>query len=166
MKYKEGDKVLIEGREVLEAMFQRLFYKGGDLIDLEREIQATSRVATISEVLEEINKYIITLDNGTYWGIYPRAIAGPAPKRGELVLVTGVSGGWSVEPRIFAGYIEGSVTPYCCVAIHSEKNFREGRAFDISCWKQVKPFTPSEKKSVTLELTDEQLEKIKEIINE
>ena len=85
----------------------------------------------------------------------------PQFKRGDRVLV------WDfdeedVDESIFIAHIDGAKRPFVCVDCSSEDQFNNGERFGIVAYKHAKPLPA--KQTVTLELTDKQLEKIKEII--
>ena len=85
----------------------------------------------------------------------------PQFKRGDKVLVWDWDEKQAYE-RIFLAHIEGARRPYVCVMEGQEKAFYDGAEFEPINYKHAKPIPT--KQTVTLELTDEQLEKIKEVI--
>ena len=120
---------------------------------------------TVINVELEVTGTYITVDGiGRGFSASRFELVEPQFKRGDKVLVWDWDEKQAYE-RIFLAYIEGARSPYVCVMESQEKAFYDGADFEpINC-KHAKPILPT-KQTVTLELTDEQLEKIRGIINE
>ena len=132
--------------------------------------------AKMNDNLIKGQEYIIEYTNSPYVNIKIEGVSDwcsvsrfelvePQFKRGDRVLV------WDcdeedVDERIFLAYIEGAKRPFVCVDCSSEDQFNNnnGERFRIVVYEHAKPLPA--KQTVTLELTDEQLERIKGIINE
>ena len=120
-------------------------------------------IYTITQVDDIFNK--IRLETGCYNNDWFHAsrfeLVEPQFKRGDRVLVYD-SCGTTYGEKIFIAYIEGAKRPFMCVDWSSEDKFNNGERFGIVDYAQAKPIPTN--KTVTLELTDEQLEKIRGII--
>jgi hypothetical protein len=167
MKYEKGDKVKVKTWDALEKEFGLNFY-----------CQINTSIYLSKHMDDSIPKNrIVTIENKIIEGVYTfnecpgfrfsddmfEGLAEPELKRGDLVVVSYDNLYW--DKRIFLAYIKGADKPYICVCGADEARFSAGKTFGILEWRYAKPYTP-EKKPVTLELTDEQLEKIKELIKE
>jgi len=164
MKYKVGDKVKIKTWEAMEKEFG--IYVGTINCDygftsyMEKSLP-DNRIVTIEDVIN--NFYQIKGHHQYYTGDMIEGYAEPQFKRGDKVLA------WDyfeehADEVIFLAYIQGATHPYIVVCDWDNVSFLSGKKFYIEMCKHAKPIL--QKKTVTLDLTDGQLEKIKELIKE
>lgn len=145
--FKVGDRV----RCIDSTGRNHLLIKGKEYTITEVELEDTGTYITVDEIEEQFDASRFELVE-------------PQMKRGDKVLVWDncEDGAVAIE-MIFATYIKGARLPYHCVPLSDEDEFNNGEEFDTINYKHAKPILPT-KQTVTLELTDEQLEKIREII--
>ena len=144
--FKEGDRV----RCIDATGRNHLLIEGKEYTVSSVDVETIEAYLTVDEIEEQL------LDSRF-------ELLEPQLKRGDKVLVWDWDEKQAYE-RIFLAHIEGARRPYVCVMEGQEKAFYDGAEFEPINYKHAKPIPT--KQTVTLELTAEMLEKIREIINE
>jgi len=137
--FKRGDRVLVRDHDY-DKWVERTF--------LEYQEDGVSCVGNLAE--ENFNKGERV--SGIWWKyVKPLTDAIATSKcpfnRGERILVWDANGNNKKE-RVFMGYIEGARAPYVCVAGNFEKEYFNGKPFELVDYVNAEPMPPRE--TVTL----------------
>ena len=91
--------------------------------------------------------YMASTSNPSFWNSYNNTnlptqsvkdFLQPQLKRGDYVYISDISITHALSnktKRIFIAYIEGARTPYICVDITDEENFKTNKPFSVTGWK-------------------------------